>query len=89
MKCQKCGKESQTTTTNCPFCNENYSLASVLAWIISEQGEGILNDARLLKSNILDLCRDSKYDPIVFEGLFNQGFAGKVYHLYKHKSIST
>lgn len=83
MKCQKCGKDNQSMVTTCPYCNENYSLASVLAWIISEQGEDVLKDARSLKSNILDLCRDSKYDTVVFEGLLNQGFAKKIGEIYR------
>ena len=83
MKCQKCGKDNQAMVTTCPYCNEIYSLASVLAWIISEQGEDVLNDARSLKSNILDLCRDAKYDTVVFEGLLNQGFAKKIGELHK------
>ena len=83
MKCQKCGKNNQSMVTSCPYCNENYSLASVLAWIISEQGEDVLKDARSIKSNILDLCRDSRYDTVVFEGLLNQGFSKKIGELSK------
>ena len=83
MRCQKCGKENNAMATMCPYCNENYNLATVLTWVISEQGEDVLNDARSLKSYILDLCRDSKYDNVVFEGLLNQGFAKKIAELHK------
>ncbi len=83
MKCLKCGKESNVTSANCPHCNEPYCLQSVLSWIISEKGELILEDSKALKSYILDLCRETKYDVVVFEGLLTQGFAKKVYELYK------
>ncbi len=83
MKCQKCGKESKDITAACPFCNENYSLASVLQWVVDEYGKDILDDSRQLKSNILDLCRDKKYDSVILEGLLNQGFAKKVKTIYE------
>lgn len=83
MKCQKCNQTSQVLSATCPHCNENYTLADILQWVINEKGDTVLNDVRSLKSFISDLCRDNKYDVIVFEGLLNQGFSKKVYELSK------
>lgn len=54
-----------------------------MQWVVDEQGKDILDDSRQLKSNILDLCRDKKYDSVILEGLLNQGFAQKVKTIYE------
>lgn len=83
MKCQYCGNVSDKITAVCPICNKNYSLGSALEWIINVKGEDVLEDPRSLKAFISDLCRDTGYDAVVFDGLLNQGFAKNVKALHK------
>ncbi len=83
MKCFNCGYEDQTNHSICPKCNAKYSLASALEWMIREKGEPVFSQPKTIKSCVSDLCRDDSYDPVVFDGLINQGFAKKVSDLSK------
>lgn len=89
MKCQKCGKESDAIESACPYCKENYDLASVLEWIVKENGESILSNSQAVLANVLDICRDSNMDKIVFNGLLKQDFSKKILELYNAGSLDT